>query len=485
MRRFHVVLLLLLVVFVAAFVAVAVLASRYSSDKKKLLAARDEVLPKLQAIMEAMEKEKRPVLRGEPIPGSGAEKLDSVLRMISDIPMLSLVERRGVFREMSDGTLEKIGEGPVSSRVRWRPLFQAMYGSTLDEARAEIARAHLESMRAFLPEAREALQHESWCLLEDLVGRLYRSTADNFLPRTFSPGRRLAAAWLLEADELAGAGRRDEALRCLTDALRLGEELGPRGRLSIKTGIRESIQGAAAIVGSGLLWSHPFETEELDDLLEELSILEESQAGLRGTLEVIEFMQIIEQANAWEEGRTVRGPRGLWWWRQYSRSGFDVAEVRKRYDEQRELYLEPIQKMRQALVGALNSGEGSALVQDTGINAIRIRVDELQALARLRCLRAAAMVHRYRAVHGGRWPDALRDCGQEPLDPWDGKPLRYKPPGGGRPAYIYSVGTNLVDEGGMAERPFEWGPKGGKAHYDFIFPLGRWPSAEAPGDPPR
>ena len=473
MRRFHVVLLLLLLVFVTALVAVAVLVSRYSSDKKKLLAARDEVLPKLQAIMEEMEKEKRPVLRGEPIPGSGAEKLDLVLGKTTDVPM------------------------PWPEW--WKRLFRAMYEGTLDPEQAEIARAHIESIGAFLPEAREALQHESCYLSEDLTRGFDVILVRDSRQRD-QVGIRLAVGWLLEAKELAGAGRRGEALRCLTDTIRLGEELGPRGRLPFKRWVREDIQGAAAIVGLGLLWSYPFETEELDVLLGELSILEESQANLRGTLEVIEFQNVITEANAWEKGRTVLGPRDLGWWGQYARGGFDVVEFRKRFDEQRKLYLEPIQKMLQARVGALSSEEGSALVE---IGAIGIRVDELQALARLRCLRAAAMVHRHRSAHAGKWPEALRDCGQEPIDPWDGKPLRYKPPEGGRPAYIYSVGPDLMDDGGMAEQPFQsvrtnlrseggiaaqplrWGPNGGRAHYDFIFPLGRWPSAEAPGDTPR
>ncbi|MCZ6690972.1 MAG: hypothetical protein O7H41_15385 [Planctomycetota bacterium] len=459
MRRFFVVFLLLLMV--VALVAVASFASRYSSDKDKLVAARDEVLPTLQAIMAELAEEKRPVLRGEPISGSGAGKLDSVFDKITDVPK--------------------------TSRVRWPRLFREMYDGTLSPEQAEIARAHLESMRAFLPEAREALQHESCYLSEDLTAGLHSILANRSLQRRNRAGFRLAAAWLLEAEELAGAGRRDEALRCLADTIRLGEELGPRGRLSFKWYPRDSIQDAAAVAGSGLLRTHPFKIDELDAFLDELSILEESQAGLLGTLEVIEFMAIIELADAWEKGRTRYGPRGRYWWLAYLSGEYDVAEFRQYFNRERELYLGPIQKMRQAGVQTLNSREGSAFVMYHLGQSVGIREAELEVLARLRCLRAATMVHRYRAAHGGTWPAALGDCGDEPIDPWDGKPLRYKPPDGGRPACIYSVGVNLIDEGGVTEEPFKfkWRQGRRKAHDDFIFPLGRWLAAEGPEEPPR
>ena len=143
MRRFLVIILLLVLALVAAFIAVGSFVSRDSSDKKKLVAARNEVLPKLQAIMAELAEQKRPVLRGEPIPGSGAEKLDFVFGKIMDVPM--------------------------PSRVRWQRLFREMFDGTPGPEQAEIARAHLESMRPFLPEAREALQHESCYLSEDLA----------------------------------------------------------------------------------------------------------------------------------------------------------------------------------------------------------------------------------------------------------------------------------------------------------------------------
>ena len=99
------------------------------------------------------------------------------------------------------------------------------------------------------------------------------------------------------------------------------------------------------------------------------------------------------------------------------------------------------------------------------------------------CLQAAAMVHLYRAERGGAWPDDLSSVGQIPLDPWDGRPLRYRHAEGDRPAFVYSVGPNLVDDGGKARKPY--GTKADKGDYDFLFPLGRWPNDVQEGHPPR
>ncbi len=173
MRRFLVIILLLVLALVAAFIAVGSFVSRDSSDKEKLVAARNEVLPKLQAIMAELAEQKRLVLRGEPIPGSGAEKLDFVFGKIMDVPM--------------------------PSRVRWQRLFREMYDGTLGPEQAEIARAHLESMRPFLPEVREALQHESCYLSEDLTGGLQPIIAKGSLQRRNLAGFRLSAAWLIGA----------------------------------------------------------------------------------------------------------------------------------------------------------------------------------------------------------------------------------------------------------------------------------------------
>lgn len=76
---------------------------------------------------------------------------------------------------------------------------------------------------------------------------------------------------------------------------------------------------------------------------------------------------------------------------------------------------------------------------------------ELTRLASLRSARTALAIERYRLDNAGRLPDALADLvpthmDQVALDPFDGLGLRYQADSGA--AVIYSVGTNLVAEGG-------------------------------------
>lgn len=72
--------------------------------------------------------------------------------------------------------------------------------------------------------------------------------------------------------------------------------------------------------------------------------------------------------------------------------------------------------------------------------------------ARIRNARAAIAVERYRLQHQGALPDSLNALVPEflasvPIDPYDGKPLRYESkPGSGY--IIYSVGRNRIDDHG-------------------------------------
>ena len=75
---------------------------------------------------------------------------------------------------------------------------------------------------------------------------------------------------------------------------------------------------------------------------------------------------------------------------------------------------------------------------------------EDRRLARLRAARAALAVERYRLKRGGL-PASLQDLVPEylktvPLDPFDGKPLRFRKLGRG--FMVYSVGPDGKDEGG-------------------------------------
>jgi hypothetical protein len=79
--------------------------------------------------------------------------------------------------------------------------------------------------------------------------------------------------------------------------------------------------------------------------------------------------------------------------------------------------------------------------------------------ALMRAAIAALAAERYRRQHG-RWPDTLDALVPEflpevPLDPHDGKRLRYRRLEEG--VVIYSVGPNLTDDGGILDRQPHFG----------------------------
>jgi hypothetical protein len=75
--------------------------------------------------------------------------------------------------------------------------------------------------------------------------------------------------------------------------------------------------------------------------------------------------------------------------------------------------------------------------------------------AQLRCMITAVAAERYR-VKNDKWPATLDDLvaakllNRVPLDPYDGKPLRWKETPDGR--VVYSVFTNGIDDGGEFDR---------------------------------
>jgi hypothetical protein len=73
--------------------------------------------------------------------------------------------------------------------------------------------------------------------------------------------------------------------------------------------------------------------------------------------------------------------------------------------------------------------------------------------ANLRCLTVLLAAERFRRAKG-RWPEKLEELrpnflAEIPLDPYDGKPLRYKRVADG--VVVYSVGRDSTDDGGVLE----------------------------------
>ncbi len=105
-----------------------------------------------------------------------------------------------------------------------------------------------------------------------------------------------------------------------------------------------------------------------------------------------------------------------------------------------------------------------------GPNYTKFFSDELVSISRLRTAQTVLAVQRYRLKYS-KLPDKLSNLVPEflksvPLDPFDGKELRYKKLDSG--FVIYSIGEDLIDDGGQEE------PKDKRQkvpHWDITFTL--------------
>jgi hypothetical protein len=103
-----------------------------------------------------------------------------------------------------------------------------------------------------------------------------------------------------------------------------------------------------------------------------------------------------------------------------------------------------------------------------------------QAVALRRAALTACAVERYRLRHSFKLPEYLDQLVPEflpavPLDPFDGRPLRYSPTGEGY--VLYSVGPDKLDDGGRPNQRYR--RRGEPTTWDVSFTVGR-----APGEKP-
>jgi hypothetical protein len=109
-------------------------------------------------------------------------------------------------------------------------------------------------------------------------------------------------------------------------------------------------------------------------------------------------------------------------------------------------------------------------------------------LGQVRALDTLVAVERYR-LKNGKWPENLEDIPGEflpavPLDPYDGKPVRYRRTADG--VVVYVLGENLKDDGGLVERPAGVPPDWGYRLWDVSQrrqppPLAPKPAGHDPG----
>jgi len=230
----------------------------------------------------------------------------------------------------------------------------------------------------------------------------------------------------------------------------------------------------------GVVQSGQLDAQHVDSALAALDGLESRQsflAGLKG--ELVLFRKGLESRHLWDVARaSVHGQVG---WKEYlSTVGLRLLErassalyrsalgrPSRRYDQATGLTLlregillfeQPLYTVRERL------SQWSERMEEPPWTAPLTRM-LLPAFGRLgtvfasaeawaACARTGLALERYRLTHDGYpatldalVPDILP---QVPLDPFDGKPLRYI--NDGKRVAVYSVGDNLEDEGGSEER---------------------------------
>ncbi len=116
----------------------------------------------------------------------------------------------------------------------------------------------------------------------------------------------------------------------------------------------------------------------------------------------------------------------------------------------------------------------TAFVPELGYTQVRFARLEARAAA----ARTDLALELYRLAHGD-YPDALTDLTPDllpevPLDPFDGEPIRYIKEDGR--VVVYSVGTNLQDDGGSEEQGLSRRPK------DIVFTVRRAPTPTEEAD---
>jgi len=110
----------------------------------------------------------------------------------------------------------------------------------------------------------------------------------------------------------------------------------------------------------------------------------------------------------------------------------------------------PDHAQRAALAGIVPVGRGTQFAREWARGLRNIHDTNLRTKAVLRCGTAGIAVERYR-LRLGRWPAALTDIPADllpavPLDPFDGKPLRFVTRTNG--VTVYSIGQDGKDDGG-------------------------------------
>ncbi len=426
-----------------------VLYVNYKSVTRQL---RAEHVKGVRLIREYWSKEPiRPVLRGVALPGNGGLKLAEILVVIES-------ERPNQPRI------------PIGFRQWWK------LGGDSDEAAYAYG-------RKFLPDVREALQHEYCRLPFDYVGP-DKPDNSSLRWRIMNQVMFLDGLLLQSARRRASQGDYVAALQDVTDSIRLVYDLGRGTGLNFFHTTQQGGLFAAIEMVAQLLHEHPFPPEALEKFLAEVRVLRSTRPAVDIGSVVAEYGRIISLSQFIEGHLTGQTGHDMVAGTAVSvevlkKGGLRLKEYHESWEEYRRIvgleYAEAEAQAPKYLEMSIEQAENfiSGSPDPLGTKESDLRDEMLFA-----CLEAAVLAHLCRARNDGVWPETLAGCGEIPLDPWDGAPLRYRPPANGLPAIIYSVSTDWRDDGGEVESPMN----GGEKNPDFVFPLGPWPEPEEGDD---
>jgi hypothetical protein len=160
-------------------------------------------------------------------------------------------------------------------------------------------------------------------------------------------------------------------------------------------------------------------------------------------------------------------------WAMFGPSRSMFAETERRILEAGHLPIHRRYRAAQAAVDKLDRWPFSwSLATSMALSGLPgLFMADARSVADARVTLTSLALERYRTVHGA-YPDDLTKLVPEfmaaiPIDPLDGKPLRYRCLDGG--FVVYSVGYNGKDDGGSEER----GPQANKHARDVVFKVAR------------
>ena len=322
---------------------------------------------------------------------------------------------------------------------------------------------HLQEARAFLADNEECLD-----LLHEAADIGY-----SFRPLDFSQGHNMRLDWLSETRELAKLlrlqawvaiqqGDIDQALKAIRGIFVLADSL--HAPMTIMYIIQRSVWQLGFQSMEGLLSLHPLTLEQLQALeallapIESIecfkhSLIGERCMGLYGFKMSVQEMAMLSNSNS--ENRllvpliALRKIVGL-----HDKDMLSFVNVIQAHIEAASLprhealaHMDVVEKEHRDKLGVLARMLTPAFV--------RTYQFELQAVAGSLCARGALAVERHRLATG-QIPQTLDELVPSfmpsvPLDPFDGKPLRFRHLDQGY--VVYSVGQDLTDNQGEERKP--------------------------------